>query len=102
MNKIYLVLAISVLLGSAAFADSNPYSPENNPYSPKNNPYSASNNRYNMESLVRSASSINADPYINVVTVPDLPNMAIGVVHTYNEAGEVIHSRLVVTRGSEQ
>jgi len=101
MSKIYLSISILGFLAMAlvAHADNNPYSPENNPYSPRNNPYSAENNRYNMESVVRGAASIHAAPYINVVPVPDLPNMAIWVVHTYNNAGEVVSSRLVIIRG---
>ena len=101
MSKVYWLLSIMVLLSAVAHADNNPYSPENNPYSTRNNPYTASNNRYNMGSFVRESSSISAAPAARVQLVPDLPDGAIGIINTYNAAGEIIGARLVIINGEQ-
>ena len=103
MSKLYLAMSVCMFLGAAfiSHADDNPYSPENNPYSPRNNPYSPENNRYNMGSFIRESSSITAPPAVRVQRMHDLPGMAVGIINTYNDAGEVVGSRLVIINGEQ-
>ena len=94
------VFGVFIFMITPVFADNNPYSTENNPYSTHNNPYSSENNRYSYRSTttVREAESMYGPEAIRVQPMSDLPHGAIGIVNLYNDAGQIVGSRLVIIK----